>query len=204
VAARGGVYLYSWLLPCLWTRRLWARGLRLQIASGIQATVPLHPERGRKDDAMAVVASISEPPADTRIAHLDVPGTYPMPVGEGVCSPWAPAEGRRLSPRVLEAPAAWPIPLSDSIASRAVRPPSQALAGRGPSAQPGREGRKGSTAGAWAGNWLRAARTGFCYLTAENSGDCRTSDKGQWPLACALNRANRPMRCPRHTLVAGH
>ena len=90
-------FLFSWFIPCFWTRQLWARGVRLQILGGLNATVALHPTH----DQTTVLVSASSVPDEVDV-KFDVQGTFPGPQGEGYCSPWNAAEGNGRSRRLSE------------------------------------------------------------------------------------------------------
>ena len=102
-------YLFSWFIPCFWTRQLWARGVRLQLLGGLNATAALHPTH----DQTSVLVSASSVPDEVDVS-FDSPGDFPVPQGEGYCSPWNAAEGngrsRRLSRRVSRHPRRWLTP----------------------------------------------------------------------------------------------
>ena len=92
LATRGvsGPYLYSWFIPCHWALQLWERGVRLRVLGNLNATVREHPAASGWDDADGILRSVSIPPEETSV-DFDVAGRLPIPVGEGVCSPWRPS-----------------------------------------------------------------------------------------------------------------
>ena len=77
-------YLFSWFIPCFWTRELWAEGVRLRALGRyhINATVQLHGEK------QASISDLGAAPNTCSVTH-DSPGELPSVQGYGLCSPWA-------------------------------------------------------------------------------------------------------------------